>query len=282
MVSFLPLLAAILPLTLAVPVEKRAISSTIFNNLVRFTQLASGAYQASCPRPLGNTLVLQFSSGATDTQGFIARDDTNKQIIVSMRGSQQAQDFLTDSEITLIPLVSPGVSGGGAHAHEGFLTAWNSVASQVISTVKSQVAANPTYQIVTTGHSLGAALSSLAGLSMKSNFPSNNVQLYTFGQPRTGDAAYAALVDKTLGTGNVFRGVHTTDGVPTIIPQTLGYRHHGTEFWNFIDPASTATTKQCSGDEDPTCSDSIPSAGIDAAHLTYFNQAVGVDPTVCQ
>jgi predicted lipase len=116
------------------------------------------------------------------------------------------------------------------------LTAWNSVANQVISTVRTQLAAHPGYTIITTGHSLGGALSSLAGLSMKSNFPTNPVQLYTFGQPRTGDAGYAALVDSTLGTGNVFRGVHTTDGVPTIIPQTFGYKHHGTEFWNFLDP----------------------------------------------
>jgi len=94
--------------------------------------------------------------------------------------------------------------------------------------------------------------------------------------------AYASLVDSTLGTGNVFRGVHTTDGVPTIIPQSLGYQHHSTEFWNFQDPASTSTTKQCSGDEDPTCSDSIPSGGINAAHLTYFNQAVGTDASVCE
>jgi predicted lipase len=116
------------------------------------------------------------------------------------------------------------------------LTAWNSVADHVISTVRTQLVAHPGYTIVTTGHSLGGSLSSLAGLSMKSNFPSNPVQLYTFGQLRTGDAAYATLVESTLGTGNVFRGTHTTDFAPALISQSIGYKHHGIEFWNFKDP----------------------------------------------
>lgn len=111
-------------------------------------------------------------------------------------------------------------------AHAGFLLAYNSAASLVISTVKAQLAANPGYALVTSGHSLGGALSSLAGLSLKSNFPSSSVTVYTFGQPRTGNAGYAALVDSFVGVGNVFRGVHTSDGVPTLIPTFLGYRHH--------------------------------------------------------
>ncbi|KAJ6455263.1 hypothetical protein C8R47DRAFT_1082804 [Mycena vitilis] len=67
-----------------------------------------------------------------------------------------------------------------------------------------------------------------------------------------------------------------TDGVPTIIPEVLGYQHHSTEYWQFEDPDSstdeTTTVTKCSGDEDPTCSDSIPSGGIDAEHVFYFGQ----------
>ncbi|KAJ6570830.1 hypothetical protein DFH09DRAFT_1312873 [Mycena vulgaris] len=66
--------------------------------------------------------------------------------------------------------------------------------------------------------------------------------------------------------------VHTTDGVPTIIPQIDGYQHHGVEFWNFLDPSAAITTKSCAASgEDLTCSDSILSEGIDLAHLTYFS-----------
>ncbi|KAJ7470876.1 hypothetical protein FB451DRAFT_1399621 [Mycena latifolia] len=55
--------------------------------------------------------------------------------------------------------------------------------------------------------------------------------------------------------------------VPTAIPQSAGYKHHGVEFWNFLDPSSARTTKACEASgEDPSCSDSVPSQGIDAAH----------------
>lgn len=161
---------------------------------------------------------------------------------------------ITDAEIALIPLVSPGVTAGSAMVHTGFSTAFNSVASGIISAVRSQLAAHPGYTLISVGHSLGGALSSLGGLSLKSNFPTANVIMYTFGQPRTGDPNYAALVDRILGVGNIFRGTHTTDGVPTIIPTSDGYKHHcmsivvtlvlidylillvATEFWQNPDP----------------------------------------------
>ncbi|TDL21692.1 alpha/beta-hydrolase [Rickenella mellea] len=266
-------------LAFAKPVEKRAISATLLSDLTRYTKYANGAYQSTCAKPLGNVLVEQFSSKA---KGYIARDDTRKEIIVSFRGSFSIQDFGTDAEIILIPFTSPGVSASkGVLAHTGFLTAYNSVASNIISTVKAQLGAHPGYTLVSTGHSLGGALASIGGLSLKSNFPGSSVRMFTFGQPRTGNAAYASLVESVVGTSNIFRAVHTSDGVPTLIPQAVGYRHHAVEFWNFADPPTAANVKQCSGEEDPTCSDSIPSGGINAAHLTYFGEAMGADPSVC-
>jgi hypothetical protein len=252
--------------------EKRSISQSTFNDLVFYFQYASSAYSDICLKPNGNTLVTMINNVVTDTQGFIARDDNRKEIVVSLRGSTSATDFLVDSEIALIPFVSPGVNPpAGSTAHAGFLTAWNSVANTVLSTVRSQLAAHPGYSLVSTGHSLGGALSSLAGISLKQNFPGSSVRMFTYGQPRTYNPTGAFFINQQFGN-SAFRAVHTTDGVPTIIPQSLGYRHHGVEFFQSPDPASAATTKQCAADgEDPTCSDSIPSAGIDAAHLTYFN-----------
>lgn len=65
------------------------------------------------------------------------------------------------------------------------------------------------------------------------------------------------------------------DGVSTMIPEALGYRHHTTEYWQFEEPrkfigyerpsydnltrfaASPGTVRKCEGQEDPTCSASI-------------------------
>ncbi|TFK42120.1 alpha/beta-hydrolase [Crucibulum laeve] len=253
--------------------EKRALSSSIYNDLVSYFKYASSAYATACARPNGNTLVSSFSAIATDTQGFVARDDTKKEIVVALRGSSSIADFVTDASVLLVPFTSPGVNAPtGTLVHTGFLTAWNSVASGVIATVSAQLAAHPGYSIATSGHSLGGALSSLAGIALKQNFPNTPLRLFTYGQPRTGNPTYAQFVNNAVGSGNIFRGVHTTDGVPTIIPTYWGYAHHGTEYWNFLDPSSAITTKQCaSSGEDLTCSASIISGGINAAHLTYYN-----------
>ncbi|KLO05078.1 alpha/beta-hydrolase [Schizopora paradoxa] len=272
------------PASITPALGKRSISQDLLDDFVRYTKYSSGAYQVLCPSPLGNTLVVQFSDLVTNTQGFIARDDSRKEIVVSYRGSLQAQDFLTDVDIILVPFSSQGVSSvqtNGVTAHQGFLTAFNSVASVIISTVTEQLKQFPSYSLVSTGHSLGASLASLGGVSLAANFPGHPLKVFTFGQPRTGNPAYATMAENLIGVNNIFRAVHTFDGVPTIIPEAIGYRHHATEFWNFVDPPLTSTVKQCSGEEDPTCSDSIPSTGINVAHVTYFGQAIALDPTVC-
>ncbi|KAF9457131.1 alpha/beta-hydrolase [Collybia nuda] len=262
----------------AVTSDKRSetVSSAVYNDLVFYFKYASSSYDIfspSCPRPNGNTLVSTISNLITDTQGFIARDDNRKEIVVVFRGSTSPTDFLTDAALLLVPFISPGVNApSGTLVHAGFLLAWDSVASSVISTVSSQLAAHPDYTIVTSGHSLGGALSSLAGISLKQNFPNSKLRMYTYGQPRTGNKAYATFVNTQIGVNNLFRGVHTFDGVPTIIPPILGYVHHATEYWSTIDPTSALTTRQCNASgEDLTCSDAIISTGINPPHLVYYN-----------
>jgi len=227
-------------------------------------------------------LVSSFSELFTDTQGFVSRDDSRKEIVVSFRGSAQIPDFFTDLAIIQVPLTSTGIKNiGDAYVHSGFLNAYNSVSSAVISTVRGQLASHPGYTVISTGHSLGGSLAAIGALGLKSNFPSANVKLYTYGQPRTGNGAWASLVDSVVGTSNIYRAVHTFDGVPTIIPTFVGYQHHGTEFWNYAELPSAGHTKQCSGDEDSSCSKSIPSSGINLAHATYFGQLMTLNPLVC-
>ena len=67
----------------------------------------------------------------------------------------------------------------------------------------------PDYALIATGHSLGGSLASLAGVSIASNFPGVNLSVYTFGQTRTGDPVYAHLAEELVGSGNLYRCVHT-------------------------------------------------------------------------
>ncbi|KAF8143475.1 alpha/beta-hydrolase [Mycena galopus ATCC 62051] len=255
----------------------RAISSTLYNDFVRYTKYASAVYQPYCVSPLGNALVQAFYEEST--QAFIARDDAREEIVIAFRGSFSLQDVATDLDIFLVPFVSLGISKS-FNVHSGFLAAYNHVAGPILTAVMAQVAKFPKYTVVVTGHSMGGSLAAIGGISLKIVLPSAMVKVYTFGQPRTGDTAFASFVESTIGVDNIFR-----DGVPTLIPRILGYEHHGTEYWQFKDPAlftsPASTLTKCIGGEDPGCSDSIFSTGINPAHWFYFGQAMAINPLLC-
>lgn len=277
-------------LTLATPLQspllsppiRGGISEHVYGELLHFAKYSSAVYQFICPRPLGNTLVESFANLLTHTHGLVARDDARREIVIAFRGSHEPADVLTDGNLVLAPLASRGVEDNTACVHAGFLFSYNSVRGIVLHAVREQLEAFPGYVVVLAGHSLGGALASLAALSVKSNFPWVAVRLFTFGQPRTGDAAFADLLESIVGRHNIYRAVHTWDGVPTVIPECLGYRHHANEYWQFQEPPNMSTVRRCKGQEDPECSHSIPSLGINPAHGVYFGQAVmTMDVNLC-
>ncbi|KAJ7466587.1 alpha/beta-hydrolase [Mycena galericulata] len=268
--------------------SSREISSALYDDFILYTKYSLAAYQPVCPSPLQNTLVHFFPDGST--RGFIARDDKREEVIVSFRGSFNLRDAIIDALVLLAPFVSPGITEL-VKVHSGFLLAYNKVVDDVLSIVKAELTNHPTYRIIVTGHSLGGAIAALAAPSLKIALPEATLKLYTFGQPRVGDAKYARFVEDTVGIENIFRTVHTTGkllsrafhGVPTMVPRIWKYEHFATEYWQFENPTPLTprenTVKQCVGGEDPTCSDSIFSTGINKAHNLYFGQVMAVvDP----
>jgi predicted lipase len=101
------------------------------------------------------------------------------------------------------------------------------------------------YNLVVTGHSLGAGIASIAATTLHGW--GINTTTYTYGQPRTGNVAYAKYVDEKMG--GMYRVTYKDDGICQIPPATQGYRHHTTEYW-VNDPPSPANTKKCEGQED--------------------------------
>lgn len=135
--------------------------------------------------------------------------------------------------IIMTPLKATGITNvGDAYVHTGFQYAYNVVGKAVLDAMKAQVAAYPSYNLVVTGHSLGGSVGSFAALALKEAFPNKPLKLFTFGeltsfdvfdartsrsslyifgegQPRTGNAAFASLVENRIGVNNIFRAVHT-------------------------------------------------------------------------
>jgi len=259
------------------------ISDELFAKFVRYTKFAAAAYADDCPiPPNGATIANFFNIASTDTQAYLFRDDVEKEIVIAFRGTSDAYDFIVDFNQTLVPFNSVGITGCDAcMVHGGYVNAWNSASSIIISSIDRQITAHPDYALTVTGHSLGASLASLASASLASAQLGLNITTYTFGQPRTGNPAYANMIDAVLPFGKMFRVTHSNDGVPQTITIADGYRHHSTEFWE-NDPADAADTVQCSGQEPPDCNNSVRGTGIganltgiNAAHLVYSGISIG-------
>lgn len=115
-----------------------------------------------------------------------------------------------------------------------------------------------------TGHSLGAALAQLTSMDLVKAGIACTV--YNFGQPRTGDKAFASFATPKVPT---FRVVHNKDTVPHL-PFTSGmdYYHICTE--EFED--ASGKLKTCNSScEDPTCGDQyeFKQTNVDD-HLQYL------------
>lgn len=142
------------------------------------------------------------------TQCFVA---SNRQIvIVAFRGTE-ANKELTDllADINAIP-VSSDVAG---YVHQGFKKAldliWNDLTKYLDTFAKSK------RTVWYTGHSLGAAIATLAAARRPGN------GLYTFGSPRVGTKKFV----KAMKTPT-FRVANTHD-IVTRIPPPIGFRHVG-------------------------------------------------------
>lgn len=144
--------------------------------------------------------------------------------VVAFRGTAALRDWITDAEFPLRPL-----PGSGGRVHAGFLAAVESVRGDLMAGLRGGPAmtwgqAVPA-PMVLTGHSLGGALAVLAAWFLQQEgFAVHSV--YTFGQPRVGDRAFAAAYQTELGE-RTYRVVNQNDIVPRVPGVLLGYRHAG-------------------------------------------------------
>jgi hypothetical protein len=147
-------------------------------------------------------------------------------IIVAWRGTQvddfwaSLLDWLTDVR------VFPARDQDGNLVHSGFLGAiddvWASVRRHVAELQRK--AARPLWM---TGHSLGAALATIASNRCSHDPALGLVGTYTYGSPRVGDTAFGGQISIP-----VYRFQNNTDLV-THLPLGLVYDHVGTR--EFID-----------------------------------------------
>jgi hypothetical protein len=124
------------------------------------------------------------------------------------RGTEQdVGDFLCDLETMPI-----GTTAKGSSVHRGFQRGLDAIWPAIVAQL--QVLQSPVFF---TGHSLGAALATLAATRYAPR------AVYAFGSPRVGNAAF----DEELKSIPVFRIVYGGDLVTTVPPEVFGFKHAG-------------------------------------------------------
>lgn len=158
-----------------------------------------------------------FQDAGTGTVAFLVESTTTPTFaVLAFRGTEvNIKDYVTDLKVGKPPLDSSDVV-----VHEGFKLALDSVWDAVAAEL-----AKLTCPVFFTGHSLGAALATLAAAR---HAPA---AVYTFGSPYVGDKEF---VESLVGVP-VFRCKDDIDIVTVVPPEEWGFRHVG-ELHHFLKP----------------------------------------------
>lgn len=140
-------------------------------------------------------------------------------VVVAFRGTEPARlkDWMTDLDTQFC-------CGTFGNVHRGFDIALSHVWNELNARVTEYQDKGQSLWI--TGHSLGAALASLATTRWRGiDKPVHG--LYTFGAPRVGDRDFERAFDQDFGARH-FRFVNNADLVTRVPLRTMGFSHAGT------------------------------------------------------
>jgi hypothetical protein len=140
------------------------------------------------------------------TQAFLAKND--EFAVLAFRGTQpdKWEDIRTDIRILKLRTVDGRV-------HIGFKNAFDDVKDAITEELRKHLGDMPLY---ITGHSLGAALATVATQEIEEEFNDQVAACYTFGSPRVGDGKYEKAIKVPF-----YRIVNSTD-IVTLLPFLLG------------------------------------------------------------
>lgn len=180
-----------------------------------------------------------------ETQAFMCADE--KVVLIAFRGTESIADWQTDLNAKLVPYCCGKV-------HRGFKGSFDLCKDWMLENLEKIDDGEKSVWV--TGHSLGGALSVLAvDCLMDEGYDISG--LYTFGQPRVGNAQFAEHFDAHFKSRS-FRFVNDEDIVTRVPPRSMGYRHigvvryfdqnghlqHGVSWWRkFLDKSISVSNR---------------------------------------
>jgi len=147
----------------------------------------------------------------SQTQCFVAA--TPAAVLVAFRGTESLGDWIADLNLA-------SINRPYGTIHRGFHFAYQDIRPQV----EQALATLGNRQLLLTGHSLGAALATIAAVELSDRF--RIAGIYTYGQPRVGTSGFRSFFNQRFGN-KLYRFVNDDDIVPRIPP---GYLHVGKLF----------------------------------------------------
>lgn len=152
--------------------------------------------------------------------------------ILVFRGTQTQAEWLKNLKAAQKDYLTASGQFYG-QVHEGFLNLTREEIKPSLSEVAQQL--DPTIPCYITGHSLGAAIATLAAMEIVQTVPQlkDQIRLYTYAGPRVGSPAFAKIYSQLIP--NAYRIVNSGDSVPLVPPITMSnsYTHIGQE-WSFL------------------------------------------------
>lgn len=215
------------------------------------------------PPPLQLTGLITTAEAGAPVFAYVALDSTNRVAYVIERGTETSQEWNLDLMFTQNGFNTQSLFNttgninwecpGGSMVHSGFFAVFTQIQQQLESLVTKTLPSID--RLVVSGHSLGAAVSSLSAAYLSSNVTTKPIFVYTFGKPRVGDIEYAQCIADHFP--NRFWRVQNEDDIIPALPtsstpnlndpnQPWLYQHEGTRVeyslnWGSLETAHIMT-----------------------------------------
>ena len=160
-----------------------------------------------------------FSDDHTDLQAAVTLSVTKKRITIVFRGSESMSDWYYDLQFRKTNLHD------NVYVHRGFHNQLhiNNNYDKIRDCVSELLKQYGDYEVVVTGHSLGAALSTLFGYELSREI-GNKITVVSFASPRVGDSEWRKAFDAK--TNLVHYRVSNNRDIVTAAPM-IWYQHVG-------------------------------------------------------
>ena len=183
--------------------------------------------------PLTNmTTLKQVNTQSDKLMSIVTKiNDVNNILIVGTRGTQNLSDLMEDTHLAQVEFPVQNLhlyfnDGNKPMCHQGFFNVFNQVKDQVLQILNQEL--KNINQVVLVGHSLGAAVSCLLGITIKMLYPSLQVNVVTYACPRIGNKDICDLIDSNL---QHIRFRNDSDAVPTFPSAVSANEEDPTQPW---------------------------------------------------